>query len=386
MSLDDPDCTVKFLPGDAHGICPGISCLHDRARKTKLLAWSKWHYACDDVGRQSDVVQRGYGVGWDRKKRGRARGYYYHSIRIGDQVRKIYLGKSTAAEEAAAAVARRRSQRHKGELALRTEAESIAEADRSAAELREWAEAIAAAWLVATGHHLHHGCWRYRRMGKRAPRVGSRAWDAARLQDPVFIAFWTDTLTKEAVRGSAGAKENLEDWLSQHPEQRPVVPQMRDLMEKVESIWIRMVAGPDKAAEQGTTEEIAKLKTELFDEFGGGGGILEKVLASSVAVNYLMQQHAAARLADKTDHLPLAAYREHRLTAVEKRLQGTLKLWKLLKEKKANGMSPPASAGFAVETEEQTAAPKPEAEEESHRPSPEPSRRPRSPSQKQPNS
>lgn len=211
-------------------------------------------------------------------------------------------------------------------------------------------------------------------MGKRAPRVRSKAWEAARLQDPAFIAFWTETLTKEAARGSAGAKENLEDWLSQHPEQRPVVPQMRDLMEKVEGIWIRVISGGDKAAEQGTTDEVAKLKTELLGSIEGGGGMLEKLLVSSIAVNYLVLQHASARLADKTEHLPLAAYREHRTTASQKRFHGSMKMWARIAEKKAKGMTPPAAVGFDVETQDHNAAPKPEAEESSHRPSPEPSR------------
>jgi len=259
------------------------------------------------------------------------------------------------------------------------EAESTFDADRTAKELCEWAEAIAAAWLVATGHHLHHGCWRYRRMAKRAPRVGSKAWEAARFQDPTFIEFWTQTLTKADARGSAGAKEILEDWLSQHPEQRPVVPQMRDLMEKVENIWIRKVAGTDKAAEQGTTDEVAKLKAELLGSVEGRVGILEKVLASSIAVNYLIHQHAAARLADNTDHLAVAAYREHRMTVAQKRLHASMKRWELLKEKEANGMSPPASVGlFAEETAEQIATPKQETEDSSHRPAPEPPHRPRS--------
>ena len=48
-------------------------------------------------------------MGWDRKKRGATRGYYYRSVRDGDRTRKIYLGKCAAAEEAAEAVTRRRN-------------------------------------------------------------------------------------------------------------------------------------------------------------------------------------------------------------------------------------------------------------------------------------
>ena len=32
--------------------------------------------------------------------------------------------------------------------------------DALAAELREWAAALSAAWLVLAVYHRHHGCWR----------------------------------------------------------------------------------------------------------------------------------------------------------------------------------------------------------------------------------
>ncbi len=209
----------------------------------------------------------------------------------------------------------------------------------------------------------------------RAPRVGSRAWEEDIGNSPTFIKNMIADFTKRAARGDADAAESHEHWLSRHPEYRPVVPRMRDLMEKVEGIWIRTVSGTDKAAEQGTTDEVAKVKAELLGSVEGGVGILEELLASSIAVNFLVQQHAAARLADKTEHLALGTYREHRMTAAQKRLHASMKMWELLKEKKANGMRPPATIGFfAEETENQTAAPKAEIEESPNRPSPDPPR------------
>ena len=164
-------------------------------------------------------------------------------------------------------------------------------------------------------------------MAMRAPREGSKAWEEAISKNPTYIKNTIEMLTKHAARGHASAAENLENWLSRHPEYRPVVPQMRDLMEKVEGIWIRTVSGTDKAAEQGTTNEVAKLKAELLGSVEGGVGILEKLLASSIAVNYLVHQHAAASLADKTEHIAIATYREHRMTAAQKRLHASMKMW-----------------------------------------------------------
>ena len=222
-------------------------------------------------------------------------------------------------------------------------------------------------------------------MAKRAPREGSKAWDEAIYKNPTFIKNMIEGFAKDAARGDASAAENLEHWLSRHPEYRPVVPQLRDLPEKVEGIWIRMVSGGDMAAEQGITDEVAKLKAELLCSVEGGAGILEKLLASSIAVNYLVQQHALARLADKTEHLAVAASREHRMTAAQKRFHASMKMWELLKEKKANGLRPPATVGFfAEDTECSFTGPRAETEESSNRPSPESSRRPRSATRKVP--
>ena len=222
-------------------------------------------------------------------------------------------------------------------------------------------------------------------MGKRAPREGSKAWEKALFEDPTFIRNMIVRLTKLAAGGDAAAAQSLEHWLSRHPEYRPVVPQMRDLMEKVEGIWIRVVSGSDKTAEQSTKDEVAKLKAELLGSVERGGGILEKLMASTIAVNYLVQQHAAARLADRTEHLPLAAYREHRMTAAQKRLHSSMKMWARIAEKKAKGMTPPAAVGFfADETEEPSVTPQPETEGLSSRTPPDPSRRPRPASRKPP--
>ena len=58
------------------------------------------------------VVQRkGNAMGWDRKRRGPATGYYYQSVRTAAGVRKVYLGRSAEAGLAAATVEMKRAGR-----------------------------------------------------------------------------------------------------------------------------------------------------------------------------------------------------------------------------------------------------------------------------------
>ena len=99
-------------------------------------------------------------MGWDRKKRGPGTGYFYRSVRVGEAVRKVYLGRGAAGHEAAAELELRRRGRGDAMALLWADREGTHEADRLAAELREWAGALLAAWLVLSGHHKHRGQWR----------------------------------------------------------------------------------------------------------------------------------------------------------------------------------------------------------------------------------
>jgi hypothetical protein len=103
-------------------------------------------------------------MGWDRKKRGPASGYFYKSVRVPGKLHpvKIYFGRKGAGLWAAAAVSVRRRERQGARDAVRAERARTADAERLAEDLREWAEVLSAAWLVLTGHHRHHGEWRLR--------------------------------------------------------------------------------------------------------------------------------------------------------------------------------------------------------------------------------
>jgi hypothetical protein len=98
-------------------------------------------------------------VGWDRKKKGPATGYYYRSVRTAIGVKKVYLGRGAAGYEAAE-VERRKAARQAATAIIAADREATAEADRLAAELTAWAVCLSTLWLVLSGHHLYHGCWR----------------------------------------------------------------------------------------------------------------------------------------------------------------------------------------------------------------------------------
>jgi hypothetical protein len=104
-------------------------------------------------------------VGWDRKKRGPAAGYFYKSVRVPGMLYpvKIYLGRGAAGHEAAAEVEKQRQARLAAKKTIKAELDATAEADRLAADLAAWADVLTSAWMTATGHHCHHGEWRLKR-------------------------------------------------------------------------------------------------------------------------------------------------------------------------------------------------------------------------------
>ena len=99
-------------------------------------------------------------MGWERRQRGPGTGYFYRSVRVGDRVRKMYHGRGPAGHEAAAAVELRRQGRLEAKKLIQDARAGADESDRLAAELRGWADAVLAAWLVLTGHRRRRGQWR----------------------------------------------------------------------------------------------------------------------------------------------------------------------------------------------------------------------------------
>ena len=159
---------------------------------------------------------------------------------------------------------------------------------------------------------------------KKKPRVGSVAWEEELYKDPTFIKNLIEEFRFEAARGKKEDIERLNRWLDKHHQHRGTVPELADLTTKVEGAWARVVAFGDPLAEQGARQEVERLKAELLSP---DAGFLERILASTVAVAYLANQHAAALAAVKTSHSTVRTARDRRQSVAQRRLLDALKGW-----------------------------------------------------------
>ena len=119
----------------------------------------------DNAGDWPDVVQQQEeAMSWDRKGRGAVGGYFYRSVRTPSGVKKVYLGRGTAAVDAALALERRCKERELAQLGRLAERTAVEALETASQEIRQWAVALATVWLTAAGYHFHRGEWRRRRV------------------------------------------------------------------------------------------------------------------------------------------------------------------------------------------------------------------------------
>ena len=95
-------------------------------------------------------------------------GYWYRSVREGDQVRTEYLGTGPLAEAMATLDALKREEREREWAEARAEREAQREIDRAIGESERLVRAVVAAVLLANGYHARRGQWRKRRDGRQA--------------------------------------------------------------------------------------------------------------------------------------------------------------------------------------------------------------------------
>lgn len=286
-------------------------------------------------------------MGWDRKMRGAKTGYFYRSVRTPHGVRKVYFGRCSAGQQAAAEMAARKADRE----AVRAARHEDDEADRLAADLSAWADALSTAWLVLAGFHRHRGEWRKlnqqggggmkpsqggtKPKAKRKPREGTLAWEKTLHQSPTYIRNTIAGLAKRASGGDPQAVEHLFGWLAKHPEMRSTIRELDDVTARTEAAWVERLCGTDPLARRAAEEEVAALKGQMLD---GHDTPLDRILAGAVVVAHLAHQRAA-RLAAKPAAMPgMHGVRDRNLTSGQKRLLAAVRGWRLIAEMKRKGV------------------------------------------------
>lgn len=144
-------------------------------------------------------------------------------------------------------------------------------------------------------------------------------------------------LTTRASQGHPDAVSSIEKWLEAFPELRPECRALDELAEKAEAAWAAAVGFGDPLAEKTARDEAVRLRAELT---GDAPSLLDRVLASAVAVAHLAHTRAAVVAAQKAEHPGVREYRERVLSAAQKRLAAAVKAFRLLTRKKGKGMRP----------------------------------------------
>lgn len=243
-------------------------------------------------------------MGWDRKRRGRAGGYFYRSVRVPGRARpvKVYVGAGPAGAAAARAVAARRAARG----AATAERAAAAERDRVLADAAALATGLIAAALVTAGWHKHRGTWRRR---KGAPVTlteddamvgtstaapggptggGPNPW--AGVAPHARVRFLRD-FAQAADRGDPDARRNAALLLATYPE---LIAEFGTLADRAEAAFAAAIGAGDPVAAAVVRAEADRLRAEL----GGGTATgLERVAVDQVVAAYLADRDAQLWLA-----------------------------------------------------------------------------------------
>ncbi len=245
-------------------------------------------------------------MGFDR------RGYYYRSVRDGDRVRRVYIGKGPAAQLSALLVEERRSERRALSQAWQAREAALAGPDDRLRELDGLADRMMRATLLAAGYHQHdRGAWRRRRMnhdgetngkcsdpsdfpingaaaapgGRTAreskppvdgPDPGDRPLSEGELRELIGRATQGDRTVLPALRRLLDARPAL--W--QH---------CGDVARVAEAAWVDLIAGRDLLMRESLTRSLAALKADLA---GPAAPPLERLLVDRVVATWMQLAQA----------------------------------------------------------------------------------------------
>ena len=146
-----------------------------------------------------------------------------------------------------------------------------------------------------------------------------------------------ESITRCIKDGHPERTEWLIEWFALHPELKSEYRGFDALAVKAQNAWAKAVSFGDPIAELGAQEEARAITDELL---GSDRSVLNRLLVSAVVVATLAHTRAAHMAATSAGQLAVQLAREQTLCQAQKRLAHAIKSWKLLADKKAQGVQP----------------------------------------------
>ncbi|MDB5312326.1 MAG: hypothetical protein JWO38_6528 [Gemmataceae bacterium] len=255
-------------------------------------------------------------MGWEKRQRGGL--YYYRSVRINGQPRRIYLGTGQVGR-IHELLDRRERRAREAALTVREQAtDQLVEADRLATEVWQWSRTIAAASLVAAGWYNHHGQWR-RAAGR--PRTRHTKPGPVGPGEPVDDP--QAGLEATIRRAHAGDAAALAELRALPDERHEVWQAVGDMNRRANRCWRALAADRTGVDEEALSRVATCWKDRVLK---ADPTPAERALADAAEVARLVATHAEVLDADAG--LPARAGRAgvKRLAAAMRRLGATLKL------------------------------------------------------------
>lgn len=255
-------------------------------------------------------------MGWDKKARGRAGGYFYRSVRVPGRPHpvKVYVGAGPYAT--AASLNDEASRAEKAEAAA--EVSRWGGLDRLLGAMADAGRVAAAGALRAAGYHYHRGEW-------RRPMAGRAVYDEN------WFRKITQRAAADARRGDRDAADRAEQLIRAHPY---VVDGVAGIAERAAEAWVAAAGAGDPLAAEAVRRELAALRGGLATD---PGGTLVAALTEQLAVALLAVQVAARAAAEPRLDDRVAAARVRAAEAAQRRVLTCVRTLSLVREKLPEG-------------------------------------------------
>jgi hypothetical protein len=222
-------------------------------------------------------------MAWE--KRGN-QSYYYRSVRVGKQVKKVYYGSGPAAALAARSADLARANRTAGREAERQRREEYAVVTSSAHRLMVEVDELMKAELSVAGYYCHRGEWRRRGSQQMEEQTMSTETTTTDKTNKSTVSNTVDlkALVDLADKGDAVARVRLREVLDASPE---IWRKVGDLAGHARLALIRMIANGDQLLLESVQRHAEEMEAELL---GANPTRLERMLVERVVAAWLQLQ------------------------------------------------------------------------------------------------